>query len=61
MSGKGLSATQMTEIRENAHARIDEQVNAIPIIDNLRHPIGILTPGDILRAIVHRSPLDLRT
>ena len=61
MSSQVLSATPMTEIREIAHAMLDEQVNAIPIIDNLRHPIGILTTSDILRAIVHRSPLDLRT
>jgi len=61
MSSRVLSATPMTEIQEIAHAMLDEQVNAIPIIDSSRHPIGILTTSDILRAIVHRSPLDLRT
>jgi acetoin utilization protein AcuB len=61
MSSQVLSATPMAEIREIAHTMLDEQVNAIPIIDNSRHPIGILTTSDILRAIVHRSPLDLRT
>jgi len=61
MNSRVLSATPMTEIREIAHAMLDEQVNAIPILDSSRHPIGILTTSDILRAIVHRSPLDLRT
>jgi acetoin utilization protein AcuB len=61
MNSRVLSATPMTEIREIAYAMLDEQVNAIPIIDSSRHPIGILTTSDILRAIVHRSPLDLRT
>jgi acetoin utilization protein AcuB len=61
MNSRILSATPMTEIREIAHAMLDEQVNAIPILDSSRHPIGILTISDILRAIVHRSPLDLRT
>jgi acetoin utilization protein AcuB len=61
MSNRVLSATPTTEIREIAHVMLDEQVNAIPILDSSRRPIGILTTSDILRAIVHRSPLDLRT
>jgi acetoin utilization protein AcuB len=61
MNSRVLSATLMTEVREIAHAMLDEQVNAIPILDNSRHPIGILTTTDILRAIAHRSPLDLLT
>jgi acetoin utilization protein AcuB len=61
MSSQVLSATPTTEIREVAHVMLDEQVSAIPILDSSRHLIGILTTSDILRAIVHRSPLDLRT
>jgi acetoin utilization protein AcuB len=61
MSNRVLSATSTTEIREIARVMLDEQVNAIPILDSSRHPIGILTTSDILRAIVHRIPLDLRT
>jgi CBS domain-containing protein len=56
-----LSATPTTEIREIAQIMLEEQVSGIPILDSSRHPIGILTTSDILRAIVHRSPLDLRT
>lgn len=61
MSGRVLSATPTTEIREIAHVMLDEHVSAIPILDSSRHLIGILTTSDILRAIVHRSPLDLLT
>jgi acetoin utilization protein AcuB len=61
MNSRVLSATPTTEIREIAHVMLDEHVNAIPILDSSRHPVGILTTSDILRAIVHRSPLELWT
>jgi acetoin utilization protein AcuB len=61
MNSRVLSATPTTEIREVAHVMLDEQVNAIPILDSSRHLVGILTTSDILRAIVHRSPLELWT
>ena len=61
MSSRVLSATPTTEIREIAHVMLDEHVRAIPILDSSRHPVGILTTSDILRAIVHRSPLELWT
>ena len=61
MSSRVLSATPATEIREIAHVMLDEQVRGIPILDSSRHLVGILTTSDILRAIVHRSPLELWT
>ena len=61
MNNRVLSAAPTTEIREIAQIMLDEQVSGIPILDSSHHPIGILTTSDILRAIVHRSPLDLRT
>jgi acetoin utilization protein AcuB len=61
MSSRVLSATPTTEIREIAHVMLDEQVSAIPILDSSRHLVGILTTSDILRAIVHRNPLELWT
>ena len=61
MNSRVLSATPTTEIREIAHVMLDEHVSAIPILDSSRHPVGILTTSDILRAIVHRSPLELWT
>ena len=61
MNSRVLSATPTTEIREIAHIMLEEHVSGIPILDSSRHLIGILTTSDILRAIAHRSPLDLRT
>ncbi len=61
MSLRVLSASPTTELREIARAMLDEYVSAIPIVDNARHPIGILTTSDILHAIVHRSPLEIWT
>ncbi|MCX5722694.1 MAG: CBS domain-containing protein [Nitrospirae bacterium] len=61
MSLRVLSASPTTELREIARAMLDEYVSAIPIVDNARHPIGILTTSDILHAIVHRGPLELWT
>ena len=61
MSNRVLSATPTTEIREIAQVMLDEQINAIPILDSSRHPIGILATSDILHALAHRSSLDLRT
>jgi acetoin utilization protein AcuB len=61
MNNRVLSATPTTEIREIARVMLEEQVSGIPILDSSNHPIGILTTSDILRAIVHRSPLELWT
>jgi len=61
MSSRVLSATPTTEIREIALVMLDEHVSAILILDSSRHLVGILTTSDILRAIVHRSPLELWT
>jgi acetoin utilization protein AcuB len=61
MSTRVLTATPTTEIREIAGVMLDEHVSAVPIVDSARHPLGILTTSDILRAIVRRSPLELWT
>ncbi|THJ20737.1 MAG: CBS domain-containing protein [Nitrospira sp. CG24E] len=61
MNSRVLSASPATEIREIAHIMLNGHVNAIPILDGSRHLVGILTTSDILRAIVHQSPLELWT
>lgn len=61
MSSRVLSATPTTEIHEIARVMLDEHVSAIPILDSSRHPVGILSTSDILRAIAHQSPLELWT
>lgn len=61
MSSQVLSATPTTEIHEIARVMLDEHVSAIPILDSSRHPVGILSTSDILRAIARQSPLELWT
>jgi len=61
ISSRTLSSTPTTEIREIAHVMLDHQVCAVPILYSSRQLVGILTTSDILRAIVHRSPLELWT
>lgn len=61
MSSRVLSATPTTEIHEIARVMLDEHVSAIPILDSSRHPVGILSTSDILRAIARQSPLELWT
>jgi CBS-domain-containing membrane protein len=61
MSCRVLAATSTTEICEIAQVMLDEHEGAIPIFDSPPHLVGILTTSDILRAIVHRSPLELWT
>lgn len=61
MSIRPLFGTPTTELRAIARIMLDECVSAVPILDNAHHPIGILTTTDILRAIVHRSPIELWT
>ena len=61
MNTRVLSATPATEIHEIARVMLDEHVSAIPILDSSRHPVGILTTSDILRAIARRNPLELWT
>ena len=61
MSSLVLSATSTTEICEIAHIMLNDHEGAIPIFESSRHLVGILTTSDILRAIVHRSPLELWT
>jgi acetoin utilization protein AcuB len=61
VSPRLISATSVTEIRDIARAMVTESIHAVPILDALRRPIGILTTQDLLRAIAHHGPLELWT
>lgn len=61
MSTKVLTATPTTEIHEMARVMLTERISALPIIDGLHHPIGIVTITDILRCVMMRAPLELWT
>jgi acetoin utilization protein AcuB len=59
MTTRVLAATAASEIREVAQVMLLERISAMPIIDELRRPVGMVTVTDILRAIVNRAPLEL--
>ena len=59
MTSKVLVATATTEVREIAQVMLDERISAMPIINEISRPVGMLTVTDILRAIVNRAPLEL--
>lgn len=59
MSTAVLTATPDTEIRDVAGVMIAEGIGCLPIVDDERHPVGILTTTDILRCLVRRAPVDL--
>ena len=54
-----LVATEKTEIPHIARVLIEENIGAMPIIDNENHPIGLLTRSDILKTIIEKIPLDI--
>lgn len=56
-----ISATATTDIREIARVMLDEHIHAVPVLDESRRPIGILTSRDLLRGIAHHAPLELWT
>lgn len=56
---KVLTATPDTEIRHIARVLFEQRIGAMPIVDDLGGPLGIITRSDILRALIHHVPLEL--
>lgn len=61
MTLRVITATPTTAIREIAHVMLDEQIHAVPILDQHRLLAGILSTHDLLQAIAHHGPLELWT
>lgn len=61
LSSRLISATPLTEVRQIARLMLDESIQAVPILDGQRRPIGMLTSTDLLRAIAHHGPFELWT
>jgi acetoin utilization protein AcuB len=61
MTARVISATPITDIREIARAMLDEQIHAVPILDDHRCLVGILTTRDLLRGIANHGPIELWT
>jgi CBS domain-containing protein len=54
-----LIATTNTNIRELARVLLAQDIRGIPIVDDNRHVVGIVTRGDILKSLVNYAPLEL--
>ncbi len=59
MAQRVFSATPMTDIREIARLMLEERIHAVPILDAVRRPVGILTSRDLVRGIATHAPLEL--
>lgn len=54
-----LTATTQTNIRELARVLLVQDIRGLPIVDDQRTVVGIVTRGDILQALVNYAPLEL--
>ncbi len=61
MSTRVISATPATDIREIANIMLNEQIHTVPILDNNRRLVGILSSRDLVRGIATHGPLELWT
>jgi CBS domain-containing protein len=53
MTPHAISITADTTLPEAAKIMHDKKLRRLPVIDNNQHPIGIITEGDIVRAIAN--------
>lgn len=61
MTQRVISATPITEIREIARVMLEERIHAVPILDQSRRLVGILSRQDLLRGLANHGPLELWT
>lgn len=61
MTPRVISATPTTEIREIARVMLEERIHAVPILDQNRRLVGILSTQDLLHGIATHGPLELWT
>ncbi len=61
MTTNVLTARPNTAIRLIAQIMFVEKVSSMPIVDEDKKLVGILTTNDILRTLVHNAPLELWT
>jgi CBS domain-containing protein len=61
MSTNVISARPETEIHAIAQVMVEHRVGCLPILDEAGALVGMLTRGDILRAIVSHAPIELWT
>jgi CBS domain-containing protein len=61
MSQRVLSAQATTSIRHLAKAFYQHRIGALPIVNHENEVIGMVTRGDILKALINEAPLEIWT
>jgi CBS domain-containing protein len=51
MTPHAISITADTTLPEAAKIMHDKKIHRLPVVDDTQHPIGIITEGDIVRAM----------
>ncbi|WP_298220793.1 CBS domain-containing protein [Halothiobacillus sp.] len=54
-----MTATTNTNIRELARVLLAQDIRGLPIVNEAGEVVGVVTRGDILRALVNYAPLEL--
>lgn len=61
MTREIITATPETPVKEIIEVMLQEHIEAVPILNDRHHPVGIFTTTDVLRALLDRAPLELWT
>ena len=59
MASPGICADLVTDIRRIARVLLETGLTALPVVDEASSLAGIVSRGDILRAVVSDPPLSL--
>jgi len=59
MTDQVLTAHPDTEIRSIARVMFEERIGAMPIVNEVGTPVGIITRSDILRTVMNQVPFEL--
>jgi len=55
---KVFAATPQTDIHQLAHMMFDQHIGCLPIIDEQRHVLGMVTRSDLLKLTSHYGPVE---
>lgn len=59
MSSQLFVATKDTLVHEAAAVMLHEKINALPVVNETKNLLGLVTTSDILKALLLRVPLEL--
>lgn len=59
MTDRVLTSHPDTEIRTIARVLFEERIGAMPIVDDVGTPMGMITRSDILRTVMNQVPFEL--